>query len=120
VLGHIIPSNVTVVSVIDADKVVSLIRGNTYTIDWITPGTWPDLTGATIQLVLFPTLSGFFTGKPLSVLVPTGANATLRGTFSSTETSSMEALSYIYHINATMPDTSVVTLVNSTWNVSTS
>ena len=81
-------------------------------------GTWPDLTGATINFKaayqLQPTNS--FTEATGSVVVASGANQQVRIEIDGTDTAGLPAGSYEYDVEATLSSGNTVTLVSSEGN----
>ena len=113
---------VTVTSPVALDQNVTLVKGDDYkaadgrALDFINAaGTWPDLTGATINFKaayqLQPTNS--FTEATGSVVVASGVNQQVRIEIDGTDTAGLPAGSYEYDVEATLASGNTVTLVSS-------
>jgi hypothetical protein len=104
------------------DQNVTLVKGDDYkaadgrALDFTNAaGTWPDLTGATINFKaayqLQPTNS--FTEATGSVVVASGANQQVRIEIDGPDTTGLPAGSYEYDVEATLSSGNTVTLVSS-------
>lgn len=116
-LGRIGTATITVTSPVATDGDVEIYEGDDYNntdgraLDWTdSGGTWPDLTSATIAVVI----DGIeeFAG---SVVTPTGDSKKVRLELSATETAALNPKAASYQVIATLSSARVATLAEGTW-----
>ena len=94
---------------------ITLVRGDDYrtadgrNLTWTeTSGTWPDLTGASVFLIIG---DARFFRKQIDILTPTGMNKTVSADLTATETRKLTQNSYGFYVEAIMSSGSRVTLL---------
>lgn len=121
VLGGLLtnlPTKLVLVSPVLDGGNLALVRGDDYlasdgrAVVWSEhSGTWPDLTGATIHLVID---NPRFFKKQITATTPSGTPKVIRAELTTTDTKKLAAASYLFVVEATLASGSKSTLIRGT------
>lgn len=124
-LHKLATGGVSVVSAVAQTNDIELVQGDSYSvsdtraIEWTdTSSNWPDLTGASLTLILRRDGKSFSKTSGLTVVVPTGSSKKCRLEYTAAESAKVQEGVYSYSLRALTQNARTITLAKGTITVS--